>query len=167
MKFVLDTNVVSELMRPAPSRRVTAWIASHSAEQMYLTSVIEAELRYGIAILPPGDRRTQLAKALDAMFADDFQNDALPFDSAAARVYADELAEMHAANRMVPTLRCRRQRDSDCAFGTVESTAQDASQHRRAVQRRRPHGRRRLRANGALGTLRGRYREGLRVHRGG
>lgn len=115
MKFVLDTNVISELMRPAPSQRVVAWVGSHATEQMYLTSVVEAELRYGIAILPADDRRTRLAKALEAMLADDFQNDALPFDSAAARVYADFAAHRRAVGRPIS--------HEDCQIAAVTSTA--------------------------------------------
>lgn len=115
MKFILDTNVVSELMRPAPSRRVTAWVANHATKQIYLTSVVEAELRYGIAILPPSNRRAQLATALEAMLADDFQNDALPFDSAAARVYADFAAHRRAVGRPIS--------HEDCQIAAVASTA--------------------------------------------
>ena len=115
MKFVLDTNVISELMRPAPNQRVTACVANHATEQMYLTSVVEAELRYGIAILRAGTRRTQLAEALEAMLADDFQNDALPFDSAAARVYADFAAHRRAIGRPIA--------HEDCQIAAVASTA--------------------------------------------
>ena len=115
MKFVLDTNVISELMRPAPSQRVVAWVGSHATEQMYLTSVVEAELRYGIAILPADDRRPRLARALEAMLADDFQNDALPFDSAAARVYADFAARRRAVGRPIS--------HEDCQIAAVASTA--------------------------------------------
>ena len=115
MKFVLDTNVISELMRPAPSQRVVAWVGSHATEQMYLTSVVEAELRYGIAILPADDRRTRLARALEAMLADDFPNDALPFDSAAARVYADFAAHRRAVGRPIS--------HEDCQIAAVTSTA--------------------------------------------
>lgn len=55
--FILDTNVASELMRPQPTAAVAAWIAERDAQDMYLTAVSEAELRYGVAILPTGQRR--------------------------------------------------------------------------------------------------------------
>ena len=107
MKFVLDTNVISELMRPAPSQRVTAWVANHAAAKMCLASVSEAELRYGIAILPVGNRRIHLSEALDTMLASDFQNNVLSFDSAAARVYADFAAHRRAAGRPIAHADCQ------------------------------------------------------------
>lgn len=107
MKFVLDTNVVSELMRPAPSQRVTAWVTGHPGARMCLASVSEAELRYGVAILPPGKRRRQLAEALETMLASDFQNNILSFDSAAARVYADFAAHRRAAGRPIAHADCQ------------------------------------------------------------
>ena len=55
--LVIDTNVVSELMRPVPTPSVAAWIAERDAAEMYLTAVSEAELRFGVAILPAGKRR--------------------------------------------------------------------------------------------------------------
>lgn len=106
MKFLLDTNVVSELMRAEPNRRVTAWAARHAGAQMCLASVSEAELRYGLAILPAGDRRTRLARALEEMLADDFQ-DVLPFDSAAARIYADFAAHRRATGRPIAHADCQ------------------------------------------------------------
>ena len=107
MKFVLDTNVISELMRPAPNQRVTAWVTNHATARMCLASVSEAELRYGIAVLPAGNRRTQLAEALDTMLASDFQNNVLSFDSAAARVYADFAAHRRAAGRPIAHADCQ------------------------------------------------------------
>ncbi len=107
MRFVLDTNVVSELMRPSPNGRVTAWIARHAAAQMSLVAVSEAELRYGVAVLPAGRRRDQLAEALETMLVDDFENDVLPFDSAAARVYASFAARRRAAGRPIAHADCQ------------------------------------------------------------
>ena len=67
--ILLDTNVVSELMKPRPDPRVESWIAAQSAEELFITAVTEAELRFGIEILPPGDRRQQLQIALDHLLA--------------------------------------------------------------------------------------------------
>lgn len=61
--FVIDTNVASELMRPEPNPTVAAWIARQDAEAMYLTAVNEAELLYGVAIMPAGRRRNALEAA--------------------------------------------------------------------------------------------------------
>ena len=62
--FALDTNVASELMRPEPTPAVAAWIAERDAQEMYLTAVSEAELRYGVAIMPAGKRRNALEAAM-------------------------------------------------------------------------------------------------------
>ena len=55
--FVLDTNVVSELMRPAPDLVIVAWVAERATSSLFLTAVTEAELRFGLALMPPGKRR--------------------------------------------------------------------------------------------------------------
>lgn len=86
--LVIDTNVASELMRPAPAPGVTAWIAERDAAAMYLTAVSEAELRFGVAILPAGRRRTALEAAMRRWLEIGFGERILPFDSAAARAYA-------------------------------------------------------------------------------
>ena len=62
--LVIDTNVASELMRPVPAPTVAAWIAEHDAAEMYLTAVSEAELRFGVAILLAGRRRSALEAAM-------------------------------------------------------------------------------------------------------
>ena len=81
---VLDTNVVSELLRPAPATQVEAWLAAQDGAIVYFTAVGEAELRHGVAILPAGRRRTALAKAIEGMLEEDFRDRILPFDHAAA-----------------------------------------------------------------------------------
>ena len=62
--FVIDTNVASELMRPEPTAAVADWIAERNAQDMYLTAVSEAELLYGVAIMPTGKRRHALEAAM-------------------------------------------------------------------------------------------------------
>ena len=90
--FVLDTNVASELMRPQPTAAVAAWIAERDAQDMYLTAVSEAELLYGVAIMPIGKRRNALVAAMTRWLDRGFRERILPFDSAAARVYAEVAA---------------------------------------------------------------------------
>ena len=63
--YAIDTNVASELMRPEPTPTVAAWIAERDAQGMYLTAVSEAELRYGVAIMPAGKRRNALKAAMN------------------------------------------------------------------------------------------------------
>ena len=68
---VLDTNVISELMRPAPHSAVFAWVAAQPRASLYTTSITRAEVLSGIAIMPEGRRRAALADAAAAMFDDD------------------------------------------------------------------------------------------------
>ena len=86
--ILLDTNVVSELMRRSPDPAVEAWVMGHAVEALFFSAVGEAELRYGAAILPAGRRRDTLTSDIEAMLHDAFENRILPFDSDAARVYA-------------------------------------------------------------------------------
>ena len=86
--FVLDTNVVSELMRPVPHPVIASWVAERATSNLFLTAVTEAELRFGLAVMPLGKRRDGLAKGLERMLETGFANRVLPFDSGAARVYA-------------------------------------------------------------------------------
>ena len=97
--IVLDTNVVSELMRPSPASAVVAWMSRHDAVDLFFTAVGEAELRYGVAIMALGRRRGVMESAVEAMLTEDFAGRILPFDSAAARVYAFMAAACRAAAR--------------------------------------------------------------------
>jgi predicted nucleic acid-binding protein len=87
--IVLDTNVLSELMRSEPHPAVFAWTAGRPRSSLYTTSVNVAEILYGIAALPPGRRRSTLEDLAGAMFNDDFAGRILPFDGEAATHYAD------------------------------------------------------------------------------
>lgn len=86
--ILLDTNVISELMKPAPSPVVEAWLGAQPIAGLFTTTITEAELRYGIALLPAGKRRKNLAAAVEAMLLEDFSDRILPFDSSAAVAYA-------------------------------------------------------------------------------
>jgi toxin FitB len=99
--IVLDTNVLSELMRPTPSSRVVAWIAQHGPRSLYATSVTEAEILFGIALLPPGRRRALLQAAVTRMFESEFRGRVLSFDSAAAPLYARIAADRRRAGRPI------------------------------------------------------------------
>ena len=95
--FILDTNVVSELMRPVPEPALKSWIADRATSSMFLTSVCEAELRFGLAVMPSGRRRDGLAASLERMLRAGFASRVLPFDSAAARAYAEIASARRAA----------------------------------------------------------------------
>ncbi len=75
-------------MRPKPMPAVAAWVGQHVAQEMYLTAVSEAELRYGEAFMPAGKRRDALKAIMTNWLVQGFRERLLPFDSAAARAYA-------------------------------------------------------------------------------
>jgi predicted nucleic acid-binding protein len=99
--IVLDTNVLSELMRSQPGAAVFAWVAAQPRTGLYTTSVNKAEILYGIAVMPEGRRRSALAAAAEAMFIDDFAGRVLPFDEAAAVHYADIVATRRREGRPI------------------------------------------------------------------
>ena len=86
--IVLDTNVVSEAMSLRPAAAVMSWWKQHRASQLYITSVTQAELLLGVALLPRGKRRGSLEAALEDMFEEDFAGRVLNFDTHAAREFA-------------------------------------------------------------------------------
>jgi predicted nucleic acid-binding protein len=105
--IILDTNVVSEMLRPSPQPQVHAWLAAQDAAEVYLTTITEAELRYGVAILAQGRRRDALTAALDAIVREDFEARVLPFDSDAAVAYAMIAADRRAAGRPISQFDCQ------------------------------------------------------------
>ena len=105
--IVLDTNVLSELLRPSPAPQVEAWLAAQDGTNVYFTAVGEAELRHGVAILPAGRRRDALAQAIEGMLDEDFRDRILPFDREAARAYAAIAAERRAAGRPISQFDCQ------------------------------------------------------------
>ena len=86
--IVLDTNVVSELMKATPAERVMNWVGAQPASTLYTTSITQAEILHGIMLLPSGKRRAAIAAAADAMFTDDFGGRILAFGSDATHLYA-------------------------------------------------------------------------------
>jgi predicted nucleic acid-binding protein len=105
--ILLDTNVISELMRAEPAQIVLDWFGKHAAGNLFISAVTEAELRTGVAILPGGQRRDRLQLAIDAMIDQDFQGRVLPFDSPAAKAYADIAAQRRAAGRPIAEADCQ------------------------------------------------------------
>ncbi|HXY38324.1 MAG TPA: PIN domain-containing protein, partial [Vicinamibacteria bacterium] len=70
--IILDTNVLSEVMKPAPAAEVLAWLAAQAAASLYTTSITQAEILHGLLLLPPGRRRRALEAAASSMFSEDF-----------------------------------------------------------------------------------------------
>ncbi|MGV0876465.1 type II toxin-antitoxin system VapC family toxin [Martelella sp. FLE1502] len=100
--IVLDTNVVSEAMKPEPDAAVRDWLDEQAAETLYISSVTVAELLFGIGALPEGRRKQKLAATLDGMLPL-FEGRILAFDSNAARHYADLAVAARKAGRGFPT----------------------------------------------------------------
>ena len=86
--ILLDTNVISELMRREPSARVIAWIEERPRSGLGITAITQAEILYGIELLPRGRRKHGLITAAQAMFSEDFRGRIFPFNSDAAPAFA-------------------------------------------------------------------------------
>ena len=100
--ILLDTNVVSEAMKPAPDDTVRVWLDEQAAETLFLSSVTIAELMFGIGALPDGKRKDRLTEALDGVM-ELFADRVLPFDVGAARQYAELAVKARAAGKGFPT----------------------------------------------------------------
>jgi predicted nucleic acid-binding protein len=100
--IVLDTNVVSEAMKPQPHPAVQTWLDAQAAETLYLSSVTLAELLFGIGALPAGRRRDALAQVLEGLL-ELFEDRVLAFDADAARHYAGLAVSARAAGKGLPT----------------------------------------------------------------
>lgn len=97
--MLLDTNVVSELMRPNAAPVVSTWIKAHPLTNLCITSITQAELWFGARVLRPGQKRQSLEAMLTLIFDEDFAGRVFDFDSAAASAYADILSQRRAAGR--------------------------------------------------------------------
>ena len=100
--IILDTNIVSEAMKPEPHEAVLAWLNDQMVETLYISSVTLAELLFGIAALPSGKRKDMLAQALDGLIGL-FKDRVLPFDTEAARHYALLAITARSCGRGFPT----------------------------------------------------------------
>ena len=99
--ILLDTNVISEMLKPAPDVAVKAWLNAQAPAEVYLSAVSEAELRFGVAVLAPGQCQDRLAEAIDALLREEFAGRLLPFDTAAARSFADIAAARRRSGRPI------------------------------------------------------------------
>lgn len=105
--ILLDTNVISELLRPAPAPQVEAWVAGYDGAQLFLTAISAAELRFGVSILPSGQRRDRLQAALDGILREDFAERIMPFDRIAAISFATIAAERRNMGRPISQFDCQ------------------------------------------------------------
>jgi predicted nucleic acid-binding protein len=99
--IVLDTNVLSEALKPLPSSVVLRWLAAQEPGMVFTTAITTAEILYGIELLPAGRRRAQLSAAVEKIFAEDFRGRILPFDDEAARAFAKIMAGRDATGRPI------------------------------------------------------------------
>lgn len=101
MTLLLDTNVLSELLRARPEPAVLAWFAAQPPHSLFVSAVTQAEMLLGARLLPAGRRRQQLQQALDAMFRDDFSGHVWPFDATCVARFAELVATRRAAGRPI------------------------------------------------------------------
>ena len=101
--ILLDTNVVSEPLRPAPDARVIEWIDAQPLETLFLSAITVAELRAGVALLPAGKRRTGLQQNLEKRVLPLFAGRVLSFDLACTQAYAVLLARARKAGLAIAT----------------------------------------------------------------
>lgn len=99
--ILLDTNVVSEPLRPSPDPLVLAWMDAQALETLALSAVTVAELRYGVAAMPAGRRADTLGRRLEAEVLPLFDGRVLAFDLAASRAYADLMAAARRAGHAI------------------------------------------------------------------
>lgn len=123
--IILDTNVISELMRGPPAPAVVRWVNARPAANLYITSITQAEILHGIQLLARGKRRDALAAAAGEMFEHDFAGRILPFGSDAAIVYAEIAAARRGAGRPISAFDAQiaaivRVHDADLATRNVD-----------------------------------------------
>jgi predicted nucleic acid-binding protein len=96
--YILDTNILSAMMRPEQVPEVARWMAAQDEQQLFTTSVSQSEIFAGLAIMADGRRRLEFEKAASDMF-EEFKERVLPFDSVAAMAYAELYALRRRAGR--------------------------------------------------------------------
>jgi len=101
--IVLDTNVISELMRLRPEPRVLAWVDGLDPEAVVITAMNEAEILHGLSRLPDGRRKQELQQGWDGLMAELFTGRVLPFSSEAAHWYAELLRRRERMGRPMAT----------------------------------------------------------------
>src|SRR5207237_834485 len=120
--IILDTNVLSELMRPTPAVQVSDWVAKKPSTELFTTSVTEAEILLGIELLPKGKRRQGLLRAAEDMFNEDLGGRVLGFESEAARPFAQIAAHRRSLGK--PISSDLRKRARCLALKTQDPTSQ-------------------------------------------
>lgn len=99
--IILDTNILSECLRPKPDSRVLAWLSAQPRARLFTTTIVESEILYGVGLLPEGARKAALAEAVHAIFDHDFSGRILSFDRGAAAAYAKLASARKLAGRPI------------------------------------------------------------------
>ncbi len=99
--ILLDTNVISELVRQAPNPAVLAYLRTLAPSVVFTAAICEAEIHYGLARMPAGRKRDQLTARIDALFATGFPEQVVPFDGACAALYGEIRAGREAAGKPI------------------------------------------------------------------
>ncbi len=105
--IILDTNVVCEVMKASPAARVTKWMASFGHSKIFTTSVTQAEIFFGLEIMPHGRKREALYAAATGMFKDQFANRVLAFDGDASHIFAMIAAARRRAGQPIGQFDCQ------------------------------------------------------------
>jgi toxin FitB len=98
---IVDTNVLSEVIKPTPANKVLQWMASRPASGLFTTTITMGEVLFGLELVPAGKRRVALQHAIEKMFEDQFAGRILPFDRDAARAFADISAKCRRLGRPI------------------------------------------------------------------
>lgn len=101
--IVLDTNVISEPWKPAPDEAVVSWLDAQAIETLFLSAITIAELRFGIAAMPPGKRQTILRDRLEGEVLPYFSERILPFNLAASQFYSELMTRARGAGKAIST----------------------------------------------------------------
>lgn len=118
--IIVDTNVVSEMMRPSPHPALIDWFNRQPSYDVFVSAVTEAELRYGLELLPLGRRRSELTREFERIL-EEFGDRIVPFDSPAAKLYAVIMAGRRAMGREIRMADCMiaaTARSRDAAIAT-------------------------------------------------
>ena len=99
--ILLDTNVASELIRPLPASQVIGWLSRQASDDLFLSVISEAELRVGVLLMPPGQKRDKIAAAIEILLGTYFAGRVLDFNRTAARHYAEILTTRRSMGRPV------------------------------------------------------------------
>lgn len=99
--IILDTNVLSEALKPQPSGIALSWLAAQEPSAVFITTITQAEVLYGVEVLPSRKRRAQLLAAVEKIFAEEFAGRILPFDEDAAHAFSKIVAARDAAGRPI------------------------------------------------------------------